>query len=139
MNIAFFGSSLVSAYWNGAATYYRGPLGFSRDDAARYTSEGPLGKLCDQYSLKVVWREVAAVIDARPDLLTTTKQDRQNRKVDRARRCEEFARQANQMVCAGDRVGAYTALGEGERVDPDHWVAGRYSWSDLRRIVAKAT
>jgi spore maturation protein CgeB len=23
-NIAFFGSSLVSAYWNGAATYYRG-------------------------------------------------------------------------------------------------------------------
>jgi spore maturation protein CgeB len=24
MNIAFYGSSLVSAYWNGAATYYRG-------------------------------------------------------------------------------------------------------------------
>src|SRR4051812_14381658 len=24
--IAFFGSSLVSAYWNGAATYYRGIL-----------------------------------------------------------------------------------------------------------------
>jgi len=26
MNIAFFGSSLLSAYWNGAATYYRGML-----------------------------------------------------------------------------------------------------------------
>jgi spore maturation protein CgeB len=26
MKIAFFGSSLVSAYWNGAATYYRGML-----------------------------------------------------------------------------------------------------------------
>ncbi len=26
MKIAFFGSSLVSAYWNGAATYYRGLL-----------------------------------------------------------------------------------------------------------------
>jgi spore maturation protein CgeB len=26
MNIVFFGSSLVSAYWNGAATYYRGLL-----------------------------------------------------------------------------------------------------------------
>src|SRR5207237_7140049 len=25
-DIAFFGSSLVSAYWNGAATYYRGVL-----------------------------------------------------------------------------------------------------------------
>jgi spore maturation protein CgeB len=24
MKIAFFGSSLVSAYWSGAATYYRG-------------------------------------------------------------------------------------------------------------------
>jgi len=24
LKIAFFGSSLVSAYWNGAATYYRG-------------------------------------------------------------------------------------------------------------------
>src|SRR5436309_10546414 len=24
LNIAMFGSSLVSAYWNGAATYYRG-------------------------------------------------------------------------------------------------------------------
>ncbi|HKO57461.1 MAG TPA: hypothetical protein VJ276_16425, partial [Thermoanaerobaculia bacterium] len=24
MRLAFFGSSLVSAYWNGAATYYRG-------------------------------------------------------------------------------------------------------------------
>src|SRR5690606_18621891 len=34
MDIAFFGSSLVSSYWNGAATYYRGllsslaPLGY---------------------------------------------------------------------------------------------------------------
>src|SRR3954462_10570227 len=26
LNIAFFGSSLVSAFWNGAATYYRGIL-----------------------------------------------------------------------------------------------------------------
>ena len=26
MKIAFYGSSLVSSYWNGAATYYRGLL-----------------------------------------------------------------------------------------------------------------
>jgi spore maturation protein CgeB len=26
MRIAFYGSSLLSAYWNGAATYYRGIL-----------------------------------------------------------------------------------------------------------------
>ena len=34
MRIAFYGSSLLSSYWNGAATYYRGllaalsPLGY---------------------------------------------------------------------------------------------------------------
>ena len=32
MRIAFYGSSLLSAYWNGAATYYRGML---RELAAR--------------------------------------------------------------------------------------------------------
>jgi len=32
MNVAFYGSSLLSAYWNGAATYYRGLL---RELAAR--------------------------------------------------------------------------------------------------------
>ena len=32
MKIAFYGSSLLSSYWNGAATYYRGIL---RDLAAR--------------------------------------------------------------------------------------------------------
>src|SRR3546814_8849851 len=26
MNIAFYGSSILSSYWNGAATYYRGLL-----------------------------------------------------------------------------------------------------------------
>ena len=32
MKIAFYGSSLLSSYWNGAATYYRGML---RDLAGR--------------------------------------------------------------------------------------------------------
>src|ERR1700710_982147 len=32
MNLAFYGSSLLSSYWNGAATYYRGLL---RDLAGR--------------------------------------------------------------------------------------------------------
>ena len=32
MKIAFYGSSLLSSYWNGAATYYRGML---KDLAAR--------------------------------------------------------------------------------------------------------
>lgn len=37
MNIAFFGSSLLSAYWNGAATYYRGIIRELHDLGYRVT------------------------------------------------------------------------------------------------------
>jgi len=37
MTIAFFGSSLVSAYWNGAATYYRGIVRALADRGHRVT------------------------------------------------------------------------------------------------------
>ena len=40
-NIAFFGSSLVSAYWNGAATYYRGLLGALAERGHRITFYEP--------------------------------------------------------------------------------------------------
>jgi spore maturation protein CgeB len=39
--IAFFGSSLVSAYWNGAATYYRGLIRALHDRGARITFYEP--------------------------------------------------------------------------------------------------
>ena len=41
MRIAFFGSSLVSAYWNGAATYYRGLLKALADRGHRITFYEP--------------------------------------------------------------------------------------------------
>ena len=41
MNIAFFGSSLVSAYWNGAATYYRGMLRAMAERGHRITFYEP--------------------------------------------------------------------------------------------------
>ena len=41
MNIAFFGSSLVSAYWNGAATYYRGIIRALHDLGHRITFYEP--------------------------------------------------------------------------------------------------
>src|SRR4051812_14445552 len=37
MNISFFASSLISAYWNGAATYYRGILRALADRGHRIT------------------------------------------------------------------------------------------------------
>ncbi|MBX6331903.1 MAG: glycosyltransferase [Gemmatimonadaceae bacterium] len=41
LHIAFFGSSLVSAYWNGAATYYRGIVRALHDFGARVTFYEP--------------------------------------------------------------------------------------------------
>ncbi len=41
LNIAFFGSSLVSAYWNGAATYYRGIISALADRGHRVTFYEP--------------------------------------------------------------------------------------------------
>src|SRR5262249_7455371 len=41
LDIAFFGSSLVSAYWNGAATYYRGLLRALADRGHRITFYEP--------------------------------------------------------------------------------------------------
>jgi spore maturation protein CgeB len=41
MNIAFFGSSLLSAYWNGAATYYRGIIRALHERGHRVTFYEP--------------------------------------------------------------------------------------------------
>jgi spore maturation protein CgeB len=41
LNISFFGSSLVSAYWNGAATYYRGLIRALADRGHRVTFYEP--------------------------------------------------------------------------------------------------
>jgi spore maturation protein CgeB len=41
LKIAFFGSSLVSAYWNGAATYYRGMIRALHEDGYQITFYEP--------------------------------------------------------------------------------------------------
>src|SRR5215210_1639699 len=41
LRIAFFGSSLVSSYWNGAATYYRGIVRALHDRGHRVTFYEP--------------------------------------------------------------------------------------------------
>ena len=41
LTMAFFGSSLVSAYWNGAATYYRGIIRALHDDGHQITFYEP--------------------------------------------------------------------------------------------------
>ena len=59
MKIAFYGSSLLSSYWNGAATYYRGILkalaerGYDRLYGAR-----PLGRVIQEFIKKPLAEEL---------------------------------------------------------------------------------
>lgn len=120
-----------------AGRYYGGPMRLGRDSAARYTAEGHLRGLCDQYTLGEVWRAVAEVIDARPALLTDTDQVRAARKAERAARCDQAADAAYQAWNAGDADRALRELDRGELIDPDHRISRWYSWEDLRKVVRK--
>ena len=60
MNIAFFGSSLVSAYWNGAATYYRGLIRALHERGHRVTFYEPdaYGRQAHRDMADPPWAEV---------------------------------------------------------------------------------
>jgi spore maturation protein CgeB len=96
LNIAFFGSSLVSAYWNGAATYYRGLLrGLSQ-----------LGHRITFYEPDAYDRQKHRDIDPPPwaEVVVYPGDDD-----DAARRTLEQARDADLIVKASG-VGVYDAL-----------------------------
>ena len=62
IRLAFYGSSLLSSYWNGAATYYRGLLSAL---APLATSEDP-GRPLDMFPRELETREETAqpLVDA---------------------------------------------------------------------------
>lgn len=116
----------------------RGLFTFGRDDAIRYTAEGPLGVLCDRYGLPAVWQAVEAVVDRRPDLLTAAEEQRRGRADARRAACEEAVTQAKAAVRAGDFTAALAALDRGAATDPDHRVDGFRTWEEIRdRVQAK--
>ena len=75
MNLTIFGSSLLSSYWNGAATYYRGLFGamarrghgitFLEPDAYERQSHRDIEP--PSWARSVVWRPDAAGLDAALD------------------------------------------------------------------------
>src|SRR5205809_6348575 len=79
MDIAFFASSLVSAYWNGAATYYRGIVRALAERGHRVTFYEP-----DAYERQAHrdmpdpdWARVVVYSAASPqDVLATVEQAR---------------------------------------------------------------
>lgn len=96
MNIAFFGSSLVSAYWNGAATYYRGLIKALHARGHRITFYEP-----DAYS-RQQHRDIPDPPWARDVVYSAEGEDD-------VRRCLEDAEEADLIIKASG-VGAFDAL-----------------------------
>lgn len=118
-----------------AHRYYGGPLSLGKDDAARYVAEGHL----KQYPLAETWREVAALLDARPEILTLTAAEVEQRRTNRANLCEEYAHNAHRHLVTGWVDDAHGLIDDGELLDPDHRVLGRYSWQQIRdAVIAEA-
>jgi spore maturation protein CgeB len=95
LSIAFFGSSLVSAYWNGAATYYRGILKALAARGHRITFYEP-----DAYDRQLN-RDIADPDWARVVVYPATE--------DAALACLDEARQADLIVKASG-VGVFDTL-----------------------------
>lgn len=102
MNIAFFASSLVSAYWNGAATYYRGIIRALHDRGHRVTFYEP-----DAYD-----RQQHRDIDPPPWAEVVVYENAE----DAAMRCVEAARGADLVVKASG-VGVFDELLEAAVLD----------------------
>lgn len=96
MNIAFFGSSLVSAYWNGAATYYRGIVRALHARGHRVTFFEP-----DAYE-RQKHRDIADPPWARVEVYAADSEDAVLRTVERARGAD--------LVVKASGVGVHDAL-----------------------------
>jgi spore maturation protein CgeB len=101
--IAFFGSSLVSAYWNGAATYYRGVIRALHERGFDVTFYEP-----DAYE-RQAHRDIDDPIWAR--VVVYSAQDDSG-----ARRCLEEARNADILVKTSG-VGVFDAMLEAAVLD----------------------
>jgi hypothetical protein len=118
-----------------------GPFTFGREQAARYTSEGPLSGLCDRHGLPAVWRAVAEVIEENPQVLEhrLSDEERAQRQQQRAEHAGRLADEAAAAFQAGDQPRALELIDQAELADPTHRPAHR-TFDDLRGIIrTKAT
>ena len=71
-SVAFFGSSLVSAYWNGACTYYRGIVRAldARGHQVTFLNDASVGRRqqADAHSIQVL---AATAVEMYADIATT--------------------------------------------------------------------
>jgi spore maturation protein CgeB len=99
LNIAFFGSSLVSAYWNGAATYYRGIIRALHQDGHRITFYEP-----DAYD-RQAHRDIPDPPWARVVVYSSAREEGVYRALEEARGAD--------LIVKASGVGVFDALLEG--------------------------
>jgi hypothetical protein len=106
-----------------------GVFAFGRSDAARYVSEGHLGRLCDRHTLRAVWRAVAAEIDADPSVLETRYTDAHLAEREAARRAaaDEADGRAHAAFAGGDLDATLAAIDDAELAAPTH-----RDWNGIR-------
>jgi hypothetical protein len=123
-----------------AAHWYGGPFGFGAYSAARYVAEGHLDDLIRAHGLSAVWHAVADVLAQRPELLTATKAEREDRKQARRQRVQELELTAVDHVRHGDFHAALQVVDAMELADPAYRPRdGLWSLDDLREgILTKA-
>ena len=131
LSIAFFGSSLVSAYWNGAATYYRGVLQALAARGHRITFYEP--DAFDRQAHRDIpdpdWARVVVYpvdgtdgVDARARRGARRRPDRQGERRRRVRRAAGSASSGDQAAavrspCSG--MSMRRRRSTGSRADPD--------------------
>jgi spore maturation protein CgeB len=96
LNIAFFGSSLVSAYWNGAATYYRGIIRALHDNGHQVTFYEP-----DAYD-RQAHRDIPDPPYARVVVYSSTQEDAIYKALEAARGAD--------LIIKASGVGVFDAL-----------------------------
>jgi hypothetical protein len=130
-------ATIRNAVADQAGGLFGGPLGFTKDDTARYVSEGYLSKLVDKYSLRDVWEAVAEVIHADESVLTRTPAERKQGAADRTARCVELEDAALAAYKASELDRALALVDQAELIDPAHRIGGRHDWADVRGFLTR--
>lgn len=108
-----------------AADYYGGPLGFGASDAARYVTEAHVAKAIPRLPWREVWTLVAQHIAEHPEVLTTSKAQREARTAARNAEADQRIDDAFVPFKAGRLDDAVALIDRAELVAPLHRPHGR--------------
>jgi len=114
-----------------AAANHGGALNLSRDDTARYVTEGHLQALEKKYGTSTVQDAVRAHIDANPRVLDGPKDGGRAKEAARKAASADVAEQARLAMKDGRYADALAAVDRGETRNPDFTING-VGWDAMR-------